>query len=107
MLGLLGGVSLSDSDSESDEDDELSSCEAEGDGEGEGPGIGGEPGAGVGVGSASEGELTGLGTVSDKRAAAACLDRGSAAPMAAARPRGRCVLGAAARAACCLCRECA
>lgn len=107
VLGLLGGVPSSDSDSASDDDDELCSCEAEDDGEGEGLGVGWEPGAGVGGGPASEGELTGLGAVSDKRAAAARFDRGSAAPMAAASPLGRCVLGAAARAACCLCRECA
>lgn len=116
MLGPLGGVPSSESDSESDDDDELCSCDTEddGDGDGEGLGFGGDPGAGVGVrpagvgvGPASEGELTGLGAVSDRRAAAARFDRGSAAPMAAARPLGRCVLGAAARAACCLCRECA
>ena len=86
------------SSSEFDDDDgELTSFELDPDVEGEE----------AGVGSGSAGALR-VGVVPCKflpaaAAAAARVDCGSATPMAAARPRGRCVLGAAARAACCLC----
>ena len=108
VLGLLGGVASSEfdsdskSESESDDDDELCSSETADAGEGEGFGDGRGPGAGVGMGSVSGWGLGDLGAVSANCAAAARFDRGSGTPIAAARPRGRWVLGAAARAACCL-----
>lgn len=104
-MGLLGGVSSSEFDSdsefesESDDDDELCSSETADAGEGEGFGDGRGPGGGMGMESVSLGDL---GAVSANCAAAARFDRGSGTPIAAARPRGRWVLGAAARAACCL-----
>ena len=107
VLGLLGGTASSefDSESESDDDDELCSSETEDDGEGDWFGVGRGPGVGVRTGPVSDWGVGGVNAVSDKCAAAARFDRGSATPIAAARPRGRWVLGAAERAACCLRRE--